>query len=141
MSEMVPDTCDGHSVGGGAGVGGGGGVGVGVGVGLGVGAGVGVGVGAGVGVGPGVGVGVGVGVGAGVGAGGGAAVWVSVNACPPISRCAVRWPPEFAAMVIAIVALALPFAPAVIAAQPLSLDVVHPQPVNVVSATFNTPPV
>ena len=49
-------------------------------------------------------------------------------------------PPEFDATVTAMTALLLPLAPAVIAAHPLSLDVVHPQPVSVVRPMLSVPP-
>jgi hypothetical protein len=48
--------------------------------------------------------------------------------------------PELTATLSPIVALAFPLALLVIASQPLSLDVDHPQPVSVVNVTPSVPP-
>ncbi|HXI27532.1 MAG TPA: hypothetical protein VNG89_03900 [Vicinamibacterales bacterium] len=143
------------------------GVGVGVGVGLGVGVGVGVGDGAGgFGVGCGVGVGAGAGVGVGVGAGPGAGAGVGCGVgdgegdgvgptgagatTAAASVTTMRWSatrtvptrsgPGFSAARSAIVPFPDPADGAAIVSHAASLEAVHAQPFNVVSATLTDPP-
>ena len=147
---------DGVGVGVGVGVGAGPGVGVGVGVGdgaggFGVGCGVGAGAGVGVGVGAGPGAGAGVGCGVGDGAGDGEGDGVGVGATTAAaSVTTMRWSatrtvptrsgPGFSAARSAIVPFPDPADGAAIVSHAASLEAVHAQPFNAVSATLTDPP-
>ena len=65
---------------------------------------------------------------------------MTVYDCPPISACAIRCGPVFAATVKPTLVLALPFVLLVMASQPAELDALQPQPCNVVNCTLIGPP-
>jgi hypothetical protein len=65
---------------------------------------------------------------------------VTVYVCPAIDAWPTRAGPLFSAMPMPTTPVVLPLALLVIVSQPLSLDVLHPQPVKVVTVIAVLPP-